>query len=40
VPPDMSAQGTQFEIEILGQRYPAKVVPESPYDPDNERLRS
>ncbi len=32
--------GTELEIEILGTRYPARVIPESPHDPDNERLRS
>ncbi|MDE0172236.1 MAG: FAD-dependent oxidoreductase [Defluviicoccus sp.] len=32
--------GTGLEIEILGSRYPARVIPESPHDPDNERLRS
>ena len=31
---------TEVEIEILGERYPAKVVPESPWDPNNERLRA
>ncbi len=31
--------GAEFEIEILGQRYPCRVIPESPHDPDNERLR-
>jgi len=29
-----------FEIEILGERYQAKVLSESIYDPKNERLRS
>ena len=33
------AVGTELEIEILGKRYPAKVVPDSPHDPENERLR-
>ena len=32
--------GTGIEIEILGKRYPARVIPESPHDPDNQRLRS
>ena len=31
--------GTELDIEILGKRYPARVIPESPHDPDNERLR-
>ena len=40
VPPEMSGEGTQFEVEILGQRYPARVIAESPYDPGNEKLKS
>jgi len=40
VNPQLSAPGTALEIEILGERRPATVVPESPYDPGNERLRS
>ena len=39
VPPALSAEGTQVEIEILGDRYPATIIPESPFDPENERLR-
>ncbi len=31
--------GTELEIEILGERKPAKIIPESPYDPDNNSLR-
>ena len=31
---------TELEIEILSKRDPAKVIPESPHDPDNERLGS
>ncbi len=40
VPPSLSALGTEFEIEILAQRYKATIVEESPFDPANERLRS
>ncbi len=40
VPPELSSEGTRFEIEILGDRYPAKVIAESPYDPGNLRLKS
>jgi dimethylglycine dehydrogenase len=40
VQPKFSALGTQLQIEILGKRYPATVVHESPYDPDNLHLRS
>ena len=38
--PALAEPGTQVEIEILGGRYPATVVPESPWDPTNERLRA
>ena len=40
VNPQLSSPGTALEIEILGERRPATVVPESPYDPGNERLRA
>jgi len=39
VPPALSEPGTELEIDILGQRYPAVVVADSPFDPKNERLR-
>ena len=29
----------EMEIEILGERYAAKVIPDSPHDPENKRLR-
>jgi len=31
--------GTALEIEILGERFPAAVIADSPWDPDNARLR-
>ena len=31
--------GTQFDIMILGDKYKAKVLKESAYDPKNIRLR-
>lgn len=31
---------TKFEIEILGERYQAEVLPEPIFDPKNKRLRS
>jgi len=40
VPPEMAAVGTTFEIKILGEMYKATIIPESPFDPDNERLRA
>ena len=39
VRPKFADPGTEMEIEILGKNYPAVVVPESPFDPTNERLR-
>jgi dimethylglycine dehydrogenase len=39
VKPDSSAPGTGLEIEILGKRHRATVIPESPYDPENQQLR-
>ncbi|MEX0707264.1 MAG: FAD-dependent oxidoreductase [Woeseia sp.] len=40
VQPDHAATGTNMEIDILGRRYPATVIDESPWDPANERLRA
>jgi dimethylglycine dehydrogenase len=37
---ELAVIGTDLEIEILGERYLATVIEESPYDPDNERLRA
>jgi dimethylglycine dehydrogenase len=40
VPPKLDAVGTEFEVDILGKNYKAVIVEESPFDPDNERLRA
>ncbi|MEO1693611.1 MAG: FAD-dependent oxidoreductase [Pseudomonadota bacterium] len=40
VPPSLAKVGQAFEIKILGRMYPATVIPESPFDPDNARLRA
>ena len=40
VRPDYATVGTRLEIEILGERYPAEIVGESPWDPGNARLRA
>ena len=32
--------GTKLEIEMLGERLPATIIPDSPWDPMNERLRA
>lgn len=39
VRPDLAEVGTELEIDILGKTYTAVVVPDSPFDPMNERLR-
>ena len=38
--PELARPGVRLEIEILGERHSASVLPESPFDPGNERLRS
>ncbi|MFO1131754.1 MAG: FAD-dependent oxidoreductase [Hyphomicrobiales bacterium] len=40
VKPEHSAIGTELEIKILGKLFKATVIPESPYDPDNQALRA
>jgi dimethylglycine dehydrogenase len=40
VGPEHAEPGTALEMDILGTRHPVTVIPESPYDPDNLRLRS
>jgi len=37
---DLAEIGTELEIEILGKKYQAIVIEESPFDPTNECLRS
>jgi dimethylglycine dehydrogenase len=36
---EFAKQGTELEIDILGKSYAALVVPDSPFDTKNERLR-
>jgi dimethylglycine dehydrogenase len=40
VRPEHAEVGTELEMTILGTRHRVTVIPESPYDPDNLRLRS
>jgi dimethylglycine dehydrogenase len=40
VKPEVAGLGTRLEMDILGTRYPVTVMPESPYDPENQRLRA
>jgi dimethylglycine dehydrogenase len=39
VQPELAAEGTELEIDVLGEMKPAKIIAESPYDPENEKLR-
>lgn len=40
VRPDLGDIGTELEISILGTPHKATVIPESPFDTENERLRA
>jgi dimethylglycine dehydrogenase len=40
VRPDLGEVGQELDITILGKPHRAVVIPESPFDPDNARLRS
>ena len=40
IQPDLAVPGTAFEIEILGQRHKATLIADSPFDPENNALRS
>jgi dimethylglycine dehydrogenase len=40
VAPELAAEGTELQVQILGELYKATVIAESPYDPDNAALRS
>jgi dimethylglycine dehydrogenase len=37
--PEYASPGSSFEIEMLGHRYPARVIDQPAYDPKNERMR-
>ena len=39
VRPDFAAEGTALAIKMLDERYPCRVVGDSPYDPANARAR-
>jgi len=39
VPVGLAAEGTELEVEINGEMYPAKVITEPLYDPAGERMR-
>lgn len=37
---DFAAVGTECKVRVLDQQRPARIVAESPYDPDNKALRA
>mgnify|MGYP004003072501 CR=1 FL=1 len=39
VPVEMAVDGAEFEIEILGERRPARIAAEPLFDPKMERMR-
>lgn len=39
IKPELAKEGTEVEIVILGEKYKATVIADSPYDPDNSKLR-
>jgi dimethylglycine dehydrogenase len=40
VRPDLAQIGAEFEIAILGVRHKATIIADSPFDPDNNALKS
>jgi dimethylglycine dehydrogenase len=39
VPAELASDGGEFEIEILGERRPARIQAEPPFDPEGARMR-
>ena len=37
---EFTSTGQELEIDILGKKHKATVIPDSPYDPENVKLRS
>ena len=40
VSPELAAVGTELRMNILGTDHEVTIIPESPYDPKNEKLRA
>jgi dimethylglycine dehydrogenase len=40
VRPELAEVGTELEMDVLGTIHKVTVIPESPYDPENARLRA
>ena len=38
--PELAVEGQTLEMDVLGRTHAVSVVGESPYDPDNLRLRA
>jgi dimethylglycine dehydrogenase len=39
VQPEHALPGTELDIQVLGESHRAVIVNDSPFDPDNSRLR-
>ncbi|WP_159964247.1 GcvT family protein [Profundibacterium mesophilum] len=39
VAPELAAPGTELRVRMLGETWPARVLQDSPYDPENARIR-
>ena len=39
VPTELAVPGAMFEVEIIGQRRPARLLPEPVLDPAGQRMR-
>jgi len=40
LPLELAKVGTQLEIDIFGERYPAQVAPTALFDPKGERVKA
>jgi dimethylglycine dehydrogenase len=40
VAPEVADAGSDLEIEVLSERFAARVIEDSPWDPENQRLRA
>jgi len=40
VPPEMTAPGTEFDVLVFQERRKARIIPESIWDPANDRLKA
>jgi dimethylglycine dehydrogenase len=40
VPSELAADGTSLDVEVLGKRLSAKIVPMPVYDPENKRMKA